>query len=200
VNTYVTYKIGYVAHPGLRCVLPILCLTAMFSAGLARAGEADRRLLINYISNSPPCESLAETNSVPVNTTAASTNDDRAVRKVQAPHNELTSGDRWEKFETDFGVSDKDPSLVKGSLESAKYQLDRTLFGMKEFVQEVSFDYELRNMGGTPCPATHSGPSSAPISLWDCVEQARFKSDINMNVLDGGGAFLGVRLVLPIGN
>jgi hypothetical protein len=203
VNTNVTYRIGYEPHSTLKCVLPFVCLTAILAANLAQAKGADNQLLIDYVSNSPPRESLTETNCVSVDRGAAATNSDTGTHKAQALRNQPTSGDRWEKFETDFAVSDKDPSLVKGSLESAKYELDRTLFGMQEFVQNVqqaiSFDRELRTLGRDVCPVSHSGSASIPMSLWDSVEQARFKSDFDVNLI-GGRAYLGVRLVLPIGN
>ena len=81
-------------------------------------------------------------------------------------------------------------------LMSAKYQLDRTLFGMQEFVKDiqdaVSFDYELRSLGRSQAPNDCSSASSVPIPLSDSMERARLQSDIDLNTA-GGRAFVGVR-------
>jgi hypothetical protein len=87
-------------------------------------------------------------------------------------------------------------------METAKYRLDRTLFGMQEFVQDfqnaVSFDYQLRSFGRSSSSANRLATSSVPIPLWDTMENARFRSDIDLN-MGAGRAFVGVQLVLPIG-
>ena len=134
---------------------------------------------------------------------ATGANNGDATRRTPTLCDHPTSGDRWEKFETEFGAPKNDLSVIKGSLETCKYQLDRTLFGMQEFVQNVqhavSFDCALRNLGGTPSSCSRPGSSSVPIPLWDTMERARFRSDIDLN-MGSGHAFLGVQLVLPIGN
>src|SRR5207253_21400 len=48
---------GCQPHPGPRCVVPVICLTAFLAASLARAEQATRPLLIDYVSNSSPCDS-----------------------------------------------------------------------------------------------------------------------------------------------
>jgi hypothetical protein len=123
---------------------------------------------------------------------------------MKQPQQRLTEGERWEKFEAEFGLKEKNPSFVKGSLESAKYRMDRTTFALNEFVESVenvlTFDYGLRppaSPEGTN--TTTRGAAASPIPLWDAVQNARFKSDIDLNV-PGGRAFVGVRLVLPIGD
>jgi hypothetical protein len=190
-------------QPGTRLVGRIICFAAILGGGLARAQDASQRPLIDYVSNSLPRESLSGSNSVSASQSSLQTNNDAAVPGVKVPREELTSGDRWEKFETEFGTPKKDPSLIKGSMESAKYQLDRSLFGMQEFVQNVqdavSFDYELRNLDRSPAPNARPWASSVPIPMWDTMERARFQSDIDLNTA-GGRAFVGVRLTLPIGN
>lgn len=186
-----------------RLVWSVICLAAILGAGLARAQDARQRPLIEYVSNSLPRESLCGTNSVPTDQPSLGTNDAATVPKMRVPRKQLTSGDRWENFETEFGVPQKDPSLIKGSMESAKYQFDRTLFGAQEFVNDVqnavSFDCELRSLGRSPSLTDRSSASSVPIPLWDTMERARFQSDIDLNMA-AGRAFVGVRLVLPIGN
>lgn len=129
---------------------------------------------------------------------------DEAARLMNQPRRPLTQGERWEKFEAEFGLKEKNPSWFKGSLESAKYRVDKTTFALNEFVQNVenalSFDYGLRPASGRDGTNTVTrGAAGSPIPLWDAVQNARFKSDIDLNV-PGGRAFVGVRLVLPIGD
>jgi hypothetical protein len=190
-------------RPNTRLVWLVIGLAAIFSAGLARAQDASQRPLIEYVSNSLPRESLCGSNSVLAGQSALEATDDAAGSKLKVPRKELTSGDRWENFQTDFGLHQKNLSLIKGSMESAKYRLDRTLFGMQEFVKNVqtavSFDYELRNLDRSQAPNGRPSSSSVPIPLWDTMERARFQSDIDLD-MEAGRAFVGVRLTLPLGN
>ena len=51
---------------------------------------------------------------------------------------------RWEKFETEFGVTIPEHSTVLRSMQSAKYDLDRAVFAANEFSHNLSrlTDYE----------------------------------------------------------
>ena len=64
-------------------------------------------------------------------------------------------------------------------METAKYQLDRTLFGMQEVVQDfqnaVAFDYQLRSLGRSSSSTNRLAASSVPIPLWDTMENARLR-------------------------
>jgi hypothetical protein len=184
-----------------------ICLAGLFVATIARAQQAKRPLLAEHVPASVFAESPASSST---NFSTGTANNDgsleseAASRAMKEPKRELTRGERWEKFEDEYGIRQKNPSLVKGSLESAKYRLDKTTFAMNEFVQGVqdafSFDYELRSLGReTRTNHTPRAASSSSIPLWDAVENARLKSDIDLNV-PGGRAFVGVRLVLPIGD
>lgn len=180
------------------------CLAALVVATVARAQEAKLPLLAEHVPPSLLAESSASTNSGAGIGITDSMDGELANRAMQEPKRELTRGERWEKFEADFGIRKKDPSLVKGSIESAKYRLDKTVFALSEFVQGVedafSFDYELRTLSrGAGTNKSTRAASSSPIPLWNIVENARLKSDIDLD-LTGGRAFVGVRLVLPIGD
>ena len=178
-------------------------LAAILAPGSVQAQDTSRRPFIEcvppgFLHESPP----ARTNSVPANQSSDGTNA-AAVSKVQPSGRSSTSGERWEKFEAEFGIGKKDPSVIKASIASAMYELDRSLFGMQEFVHDVqtavSFDYELRTLGHASSSTRHSMVSSVPIPWWDTMEKARFQSDIDLN-MGGGRAFVGVRLMLPLGN
>lgn len=201
--TRTTRQAGYWRQPKVRVARLVICLTAILAAGLAHAQEASQRPLIEYLPASASHESLSPTNSVSADQGSDVTSNDAAMARTQAPRKHLTSGERWEKFEVEFGIRQKDPSLIRGYMETAKYDLDRALFGMQEILQDIqkacSFDYELRNLGRLPSADNHSATSSIPIPLWDTMERARFQSDIDLNMM-GGRAYVGVQLVLPIGN
>jgi hypothetical protein len=180
------------------------CLAGLFVVTAACAQEAKRELLVDHVFPSVLAAPAATTNSVAAMDAVKAMSGEEATRFMEQPPRQLTQGERWEKFEAEFGMAEKNPAFIKGSIESAKYRLDKTVFEANEFVQNLenafSFDYGLRaanGAGGTNTSAR--GASASPIPLWDAVENARFKSDIDLNI-PGGRAFVGVRLVLPIGD
>jgi hypothetical protein len=196
--------VNTICQTNCRWVSIAACLAALFAGEAAHAQEAKRPLLVEHVPLSVLAGPSASTNSVATGGITGSVDGEAATRAMKEPKQELTRGERWEKFETEFGVREKDPSLIKGSIESAKYQLDKTTFALNEFVQNVedtfSFDYGLRTLGrGDNTNESSRVASSSPIPLWNAIENARFKSDIDLDV-PRGRAFVGVRLVLPIGD
>ena len=166
--------------------------------------KAKKSLLVEHVPSSVLDKPLAPTNPVTAVGTTGLANGEAMTHVLKEPRHELTREERWERFEAEFGIRKKEPSLVKGSIESAKYRLDKTVFAADEFVQGVektlSFDYELRTLGrGIASNKSSRVPSSPPIPLWGAVENARLKSDIDLE-MPGGRAFVGIRLVLPVGN
>ncbi|HUI05718.1 MAG TPA: hypothetical protein VL486_01800 [Verrucomicrobiae bacterium] len=180
------------------------CCALLAAVTSARAEEPKQRLLAEYVPSSMLAEPLLSTNSAEGRAVVNVIDGETAVRSIRAPSPERTDGDRWEQFQTEFGIHKRDSSLVKSSLQVAKYRLDETVFVVNEFVQNVehkfSFDYELRSLG-QPANSSVSSPvaASSPIPLWDAVQEAHFKSDINLDTARGH-AFVGVRLVLPLGD
>jgi hypothetical protein len=190
-----------------RWVSVAACLAGLFITMIACAQQPKQPLLAEHVPTSVLTKAPG---SNPTNftigtlSTTGALDGEAASRAMKEPKQKLTRGERWEKFEDEYGIHQKNPSLVKGSLESAKYRLDKTTFAVNEFVQDVedalSFDYELRSLG-REARAEDSPRSAAPSSIpfWDSVENARLKSDIDLDV-PRGRAFVGVRLVLPIGD
>jgi hypothetical protein len=196
-------RVGSQQGSVFRCTSSAIFLAVILTFGSVQAQEISRRPFIECV---PACflhESVPRTNSVPANQSFHDRTNATAISNVQSSRKPSTSGERWEKFETDFGIGPKNPSLIKGSMESAKYQLDHTLFGMQEFVNDVqtavSFDCQLRTLGNSPSPTRRSAVSLVPIPWWDTMENARLQSDIDLNMA-GGRAFVGVHLMLPLGN
>ena len=174
-------------------------VAAVFGVAAAAFGTCARaQLMTDYVS-----PSLLESNkATAISTQSSLARADATLHLVTDKRPNPTSGERWEKFETEFGVTNKSPSMVKGSIASAKYQLDKSTFAMQEFVDNVtdavSFDYGWRDLPGSK--PTGDTPPQRPNSnpLLDSLEHARLKSDIDLNV--AGRSFVGVRLVLPFGD
>lgn len=159
---------------------------------IATAQEPNRELMVNYV---PP--SLLSSNVAPRIPEWSLPAPTRTI-VAQSPK-ERNAVARWERFEAEFGLRDKSPSWFKGTIETTKYRLDSALFAVTDFVEHsLNFDYEVRNLGrATPA---EEAPRRYRDNPWrDAMENARLKSEINLNSLTGEG-FVGVKLVLPIGN
>ena len=158
--------------------LAILCLTVIGLAGRVAAG--------NLIVDEVPASVLASTNTAPVF---------RAQRPTSATV--VVVPERWEKFEAEFGIQQPSRSLVKGSLQSAKYRLDEASVTLQEFVDTVrdrlKFDYGLTDPGSATARRNSTGNL-----LTDTINRARLQSAIDLNL--GAKAFVGVKLVLPLGD
>ena len=118
-----------------------------------------------------------------------------------APRPKETTGDRWQKFETDFGIQQPNPSLVMGTLQSAKYELDWTTFALHEFAENVAdrfrFNVGLCDLGLAPRPS-NPPRASADNFLDDALYNLRLKTVIDLNV--GEKSFIGLKLSVPIGD
>ena len=95
--------------------------------------------------------------------------------------------------------------MVEGGLRSAKYNLDRTVFALDRFVENVStalaFEYRLSPKPDTATPAGQAPEPERPYfsPFRDVWENARLHSDVNLNT-GTGHAWIGIRLVVPFGD
>ena len=148
-------------------------------------GIAGRVVAGDLISEQVPAAVLANTNMVPFVFAQRET----TLTMVAAP-------ERWAKFEVEFGIQQLSPSLVKGSLQNAKYQLDRATFTLQEFVDTVrnrlQFDYGMT----TPVVAARRGSTGNLFT--DTLTRARLQSALDLKL--GAKSFFGVKLVLPLGD
>ena len=104
------------------------------------------------------------------------------------PIRKLSEGQKWIRFEEEFGVRDRSDSMVLSSIQSAKYQLDKTVFALDVFVDQceraIQMDYDVSRgdfqVGGTgPAPLSKRVYSDP---LRDAWENARLRSDVDVNV------------------
>ena len=170
-----------------------------FGVALAACGPCARaQLMMDYVS---PC--LFQPNQAPSpwpqSALARADADEDTIAHARP---DRSPGGRWEKFEAEFGINNKSSSLMKGSLESAKYQLDKTTFALQEFVDNftdaVSFDYGWNDLPGQRPGSTSTPRPTSSNPLFDSLANARLKSDIDLKV--AGGSFVGLKLVMPFGD
>ncbi len=161
---------------------------------LAVAGETQRVLRVDYISplllqnitNEPPlCRPLPPPAEI----------------FLRAPSRSLTSAQRWDQFEAEFGIHDRATSPIKSSLQQAKYQLDRALFWGNELAKTVErsleWDFSLNRLtepSSAPSSSFRQPPSNPFLAT---LRGARLKSKITLKLTDTPAFSL--RLDLPLG-
>lgn len=190
---------------GRFCCLGAWVAGAVAVAMAAHAQTPEQKPLAGYITASD-----VATNTIPGarptdrlrDRTGATIASPDPAYDVTPPPSRASSGQRWEKFNAEFAIQQKSPLLVKGAMEEAKYQLDSAAFAVKDFAKEVEdyfrVDYELRNLSSAP-PRSKTLRPIYDTPFDDMMDNARFRSDVKLGA-EGGGAFAGVRLVLPFGD
>lgn len=158
------------------------------------AAEPQTELLAAYV----PPSLILETHPSPPTLPEWELLSETSHWRLTPPRTRLASHmTRWARFEDEYGIREREPSAFKASLQTAKYQLDKTVFALDDFVANLEdalkIEYRLSSAGtGTP-PRAYRDP-------WrDAWENATLKSDVDLNVFSGR-AFIGLRLVFPIGD
>lgn len=109
-----------------------------------------------------------------------------------------TTGDRWQQFESEYGIRRKEPSLFGRAVQTAKYQIDTMAFGAQEAARKLEFTYRVAD-------TWPGGPESVPdtlrylVPLYDTVANGQIKSVVTMHDPSTGKAFLGLEVVLAVG-
>ena len=107
---------------------------------------------------------------------------------------------RWERFETEFGIEGKRRTGVLGSVQSAKYALDELTFAVDDFTGNVcdalKFEYDGGHVHQITSLDDDERRSSA--NLWVTTPRnVRLGADLN---LTGGKPYVGLVVVVPFGN
>ena len=107
------------------------------------------------------------------------------------PHRKPTEAEVWERFETEYKPGQKNPSLIKRQIETAKYGLDTALFAVDRFTKNIKnqadFSFDQGSLRRTR--ATSYGESR---------NNLRVKLDLSM--WQGGKPYMGVRIIIPFGH
>ena len=107
---------------------------------------------------------------------------------------------RWEKFETEFGVTIPEHSTMLRSMQSAKYNLDRVVFAANEFSHNLSSmtDYEWDHGRFYRVSAATQLWREESSTRWTTVpENVHLGLDVN---LVQSRPYIGVKLVIPFGD
>lgn len=121
-------------------------------------------------------------------------------REIALPNRQPTSAECWERFEVEFGIERRNPSAVLGVIESMKYGLDVLVFSVDLYLRQLDEALEFEYEQGAILPVhslSHTGPRIYPNPFQDALENARLKFDFEVAT---GKPYVGVRLVIPIGN
>ena len=164
-----------------------------FSAILgASAQQQSSTRVVDYVS--PSLLSSQPTTPVKASLTGDAPAADREI--VVKPRKITTPGDRWEEFEREFGVLERSPSWIVGTLQSAKYGLDKVTFTAKETVRRLEFTYDIGSRtgsGGTTPKPQYSLP------LFGTFGQPQVKSVLTEHDPQTGTPFVGLKLAIPFG-
>lgn len=199
---------GQACAVALRMVLavPVIAVLCVCPWQSARAQDGDRQLLVTHVSPALTASyQTAVSSSQPASGPGAMTLSESASSQITGRQGALTQGERWEKFETEFGVNQKNSSFVKGRLASAKYRLDKTAFELQEWVENVEgalkFDYSMANPTGSSGSslASDTARASDPLPFWGSIDNPHLKSDVDLDPFTRR-AFVGLRLEIKFGN
>lgn len=163
---------------------------------VARAEDSRALLLAAYV---PP--SVLRTDQTPAISLSTTKTPGRAA-ELDSLSWPLADQLRRERFEAEYMIRDKSPSLVLGSLQTVKYNLDKSVFELDNFVNRVSRSLEFDLNVGNSLGFTNG--SSAPNRVYfsplrDVLENTRLKSSVELNA-PAGRAYIGLHVVFPVGN
>jgi hypothetical protein len=116
---------------------------------------------------------------------------ERELQRILMSSRKPTDAEAWNQFETEYSPPQKSPSPIKRPIETAKYGLDTALFAVDHFVKNVQSqaDFSL-DQGGLR--------RTRALSLEAPRNSPRVKLDLDM--WQASKPYLGVRLIIPIGN
>ena len=107
-----------------------------------------------------------------------------------------TEGDRWEAFESEYGIHQRSPSRFLSILQSAKYGIDRLAFGAKETAKRLEFTYDIGSPSG---PSGTSAKQQYSVPLFGAFGRPQLKSVLTEHDPQTGTPFVGLKLSIPFG-
>lgn len=171
----------------------ILCLSP--TRGVWRESVPANRLA-GHVSPGPLAMNTATTAPASTNTveTAAANTAlwDDDVLKPGA----TSSGDRWEKFEQEYGIKQESPSTLGRMIQSAKYGLDTMCFTALEGAKELEFTHDF---GVDSESGTGEAQPDYSVPMVGRLGHAQLKSEVTVHDPQTGEAFIGLKLAIPFG-
>jgi hypothetical protein len=147
----------------------------------------------------PPLVTLVRSNLPPTIAEQTELSESAAWQLIERQRKKKTSN-RREKFETEFGIDDKRLTGVLGSVQSAKYAVDQVTFTVDDFARNVSDGLKLEyDHGRVYRPASVNDNARATLqgTRSDLPKGVRFGPELT---LDGGRPYVGLVVVVPLGN
>jgi hypothetical protein len=182
-------KRGWKILFGALVVVP--ALFGVRSAVSAQQGQSGRA--VDYVS---PSLLASDTKPQVVPDAGAGTwnpnNRDLVATRPQKP----TEGDRWEAFESEYGIHQRNPSRFLSMLQSAKYGIDRLAFGAKETAKRLEFTYDI----GSPTGPNGTTPKPQyTLPLFGAFGHPQVKTVLTEHDPQTGSPFVGLKLAIPFG-
>ena len=167
----------------------VACVSCWSAVPSATAQQSESPFLMASLSISTiPAGSIHSNISERIDRQALT---DREPRPILVASRKPTDAEAWESFEAEYSPPQKSPSLIKRQIETAKYGLDTAVFAVDRFTKNVQnqadFSFDQGSLRRTRA-----------ISLRAARTSPRLKLDLDM--WQGGKPYLGVRLIIPIGN
>jgi len=173
---------------------PVVCFGLSLSV-LAQATPYIR--LVDYVSPSLLSSLQALRPMIPTNTALTVETNAWDMGDLIKPTT-TTSADRWIIFESEYGIQNASSSPIGRMLQAAKYGLDRMTFTAQETTKRLEFTYNIADE-----PSTDTGSQAATpqysLPMFGRFGQAQLKSDVTIHDPQTGEAFIGVTLVIPVG-
>jgi hypothetical protein len=172
----------------------VVVATAFFGVRPAVSAQQDQPIrTVDYVS-----PSLLSSDPKPqvVPDAAAGTENPHNRDIVATPSHKQTDGDRWEAFESEYGIHQKNPSWFLGMLQSAKYGIDRLAFGAKETAKRMEFTYDIGSASG---PSGDTPKPQYTLPLFGAFGHAQVRTVLTEHDPQTGTPFVGVKLSVPFG-
>jgi hypothetical protein len=107
-----------------------------------------------------------------------------------------SSGDRWERFEQEYGIKKESASTLGRMIQSAKYGLDTMCFTAMEGAKELEFTYDF---GVDSESGTGAAQPEYSVPMVGRLGHAQLKSEVTVHDPQTGEAFIGLKLAIPFG-
>ena len=174
-----------------KIVIPAISFIELSVVPPIAAQQPEPVLLVTLASFSP----LEETGRFSTHLILeASETDGTDCQRLLTRRHEPTMGERWEKFEKEFGIQERSQSPFKSMLQSLMYSVDESLFVAKDLADNIddALDFEY-HFAKPKLPKGSFNPRR------NSIDSAYVKFDVDLKPTRGA-ASVGLKLVVPLGD
>jgi hypothetical protein len=109
-----------------------------------------------------------------------------------------SAGDRWVKFEQEYGIQEESGSALGRMIQNAKYGLDTMCFTALEGAKELEFTHDFGEDSESAFGTGGAQPDYS-VPMVGRLGHAQLKSEVTVHDPDTGEAFVGLKLTIPFG-